>query len=109
MKSLTVTKELKETVTKCDANGDGALDREETKTECLVMVKSITKLSEKINETMAPTTLKCTKKPRARWILIKLFDDHLVKANSTQFPVRPRSLSRSLSEDVNMYIIFLSP
>jgi hypothetical protein len=38
-----------------------------------------------INETTAPTTLKSTKKPRARFILIKLRNDHLVKANSTHF------------------------
>jgi len=40
---------------------------------------------EKINETMAPTTLTHTKKPRARWILIKMRDDRLIKTTSTHF------------------------
>jgi len=94
-----VKDKLKKPFDKCDANGDGSLDRKETRADCLVMAKSIAKLSGQPVDKFLPNIERkldhspdVTKKPRARWILIKLCQgtdgsslNHLVKADSTHF------------------------
>ena len=87
---LIIKDKLKKPFDKCDANGDG--DREETKADCLGMTKSIAKLSGQPVDKFLPNIERkldhspdVTKKPRARWILIKLRHQSLAKANSTHF------------------------
>ena len=49
-----VKDKLKKSFDKCDANGDGVLDREETKAGCLVMAKSIAEMSGQPTDKILP-------------------------------------------------------